>query len=160
MIFIPSIHLFLLLVGLCKNYFLGTNLRSYRTILHVLICHFVSNSTIIVRRNCFLIRVHRRLGTFWHLRILVHYLLIEWWFRGCFFLLLLLIRYLLFFSLIRTSYKETLYLMIILFVPKYLPHDFVLVTIRDLVLSMLASTYSWVCSLSRLSSIHERAATI
>jgi hypothetical protein len=103
--------------------------------------------------NNFLIRVHRRLLTFWLLSIFIHYLLIKWWFRSLFFL----IRYLLFFRLIGPSNEKTLNLMIILLVPEDLPHYLILVAIWNFILPMLPSTAdSWVGTLPRFSTIHER----
>jgi hypothetical protein len=103
--------------------------------------------------NSFLIRVHRRLLTFLLLCIFIHYLLIKWWFRSLFFL----IRHLLFFRLIGSPYEKTLNLMIILFVSEDFPHDFILVSIWYFILHMLPSTAdSWVGSLPRFSTIHER----
>jgi len=101
--------------------------------------------------NSFLIRIHRRLWSFLLLCVFIHNLLIKWWFWS----LLFLIRYLLFFALIWSSYQKTLNLMIVLFVAKYLPHYFILVTIWYLILAMLPSTAdSWVWTLHRFSAIH------
>jgi hypothetical protein len=103
--------------------------------------------------NSFLIRIHRRLLTFWLLCIFIHYLLIKWWFRS----LLFLIRYLLFFRLIGPSNEKTLNLMIILLVPEDLPHYLILVAIWNFILPMLPSTAdSWVGTLPRFSTFHER----
>ena len=102
-------------------------------------------------RNSFLIRIHRRLWSLLLLCIFIHNLLIKWWFWSLFFM----IRYLLFFTLIGSSYQKTLNLMIVLFVAKYFPHDFILVTIWYFILPMLPSTAdSWVWTLHRFSAIH------
>ena len=139
-------------MGFCQNNFFGTNLRCCRTVLVTRISDFVWLSSIIMSRYSFLISIHRRLWKFWLLCIFIYYLLIKRWFRS----LLFLIRYLLFFNLIGSSNKETLHLMIVLFVPKNFPHYLVLISIWYFVLPILPSTAdSWIWTLPLFSTIHE-----
>ena len=143
-------------MGLCQNNFLGTYLRSSRTVLMTRISYFILNSTIIICRYSFLLRIHWRLLSLWLLCIFIYYLLIEWWFRCCFFLLrIFMALYLLFFSLIRPSYQKALNLMIVLFISKDFSHDLILVAIWDFILTVLTSTDSWIWTLPRFSAIHE-----
>lgn len=160
LIFIPSVHLFLFVLRLRKNNFLRTNLRSPRTVLMAWVWYFVINSAIIMSRYCFLMRVQWGLRTFRLLCIFINYLLVEWWFRGCFFLLFLVIRYLWLFSLIWPSNQKTLYLVIVLFISKNFSHNLILVAIRNFIFPMLTSTDSRIGSFPRLPTIHKGTSTI